>query len=63
MQVEKSETETEQKPLCKDFENKPSNQQLSLNRSQCGGCSTEYNTVTSNQVVCKWFCAPLSNRV
>src|SRR4051794_24769730 len=34
-------------------ENKSSNQGLSLNRSQCGGCSTEYNTLTSSQVVCK----------
>ena len=33
--------------------NKSSNQRLSLNRSQCGGCSTEYNTLTSSQVVCK----------
>lgn len=29
-------------------ENKSSNQGLSLNRSQCGGCSTEYNTLASN---------------
>jgi hypothetical protein len=33
--------------------NKSSNQRLSLNRSQYGGCSTGYNTLTSNQVVCK----------
>ena len=38
--------------------NKSSNRKLSLNRSQCGGCSTEYNTLTSSQVVCKWFCTP-----
>ena len=43
--------------------NKSSNQGLSLNRSQCGGCSTEYNTLTSSQVVCKWFCAPTLHRV
>ena len=33
--------------------NKSSNQRISLNGSQCGGCSTEYDTLTSNQVVCK----------
>jgi hypothetical protein len=33
--------------------NKSSNQRISLNRSQYGGCSTGYNTLTSNQVVCK----------
>jgi hypothetical protein len=31
-----------------ELENKSSNHRLSLNRSQCGGCSTEYNTLTSN---------------
>ena len=34
----------------------------SLNRSQYGGCSTGYNTLTSNQVVCKWSCAPTLNQ-
>ena len=43
--------------------NKSSKQGLSLNRSQCGGCSTEYNTLSSSQVVCKWFCAPTLHRV
>lgn len=33
--------------------NQSSNQGLRLNRSQCGGCSTEYITLASNQVVCK----------
>ncbi len=28
--------------------NKSSNRGQSLNRSQCGGCSTEYNTLASN---------------
>ena|ERR1700722_11802268 len=43
-----------QKYTRKLFErNKSSNQRLSLNRSQYGGCSTGYNTLTSNQVVCK----------
>jgi hypothetical protein len=42
--------------------NKSSNQRISLNRSQYGGCSTGYNTLTSNQVVCKWSCAPTLNR-
>ena len=40
-------------PLRIHKKDKSSNQRLSLNRSQYGGCSTEYNTVTSNQVVCK----------
>ena len=30
------------------LENKSSNRGLSLNRSQCGGCSTEYNPLASN---------------
>ncbi len=30
---------------------------MSLNGSQCGGCSTEYDTLTSIQVVCKRFSA------
>jgi hypothetical protein len=52
-----------QKYTRKLFErNKSSNQRLSLNRSQYGGCSTGYNTLTSNQVVCKWSCAPTLNR-
>lgn len=33
--------------------NKSSNRRISLSRSQYGGCSTAYNTSTSNQVVCK----------
>nr|CDQ01647.1 Bm987 [Brugia malayi] len=37
----------------KKKKNKSSNQRISLNRSQYGGCSTAYNTLTSNQVVCK----------
>ena len=37
---------------------KRADQRPSLNRSQCFGCSTEYNTVTSNQVVYKSFCYP-----